>query len=111
MYIPVSQPSVHGRTPKISLFTSRGNHKHENINRPENKEAADKARTLFQYSQLPDKYSRGISRVIWKFHCVLKCFYIYSTIYSGTHDDDDDDDDDMMTTIYGTLVRKRSFTQ
>jgi hypothetical protein len=58
------------------------------MNRLENKEAVDKARTLFQHYQLPDKYPRDISREIWKFHSILKCFYIYSTIYNGTHDED-----------------------
>jgi hypothetical protein len=45
--------------------------------KPVKKQTVSSARILLQYCNLPDKNSRIISRVIWNFLCIPKCFYIY----------------------------------
>ena len=62
-------------------------HSYENVERPENKEAVGRARSLLRYFQLQNESSRHNSRDTWTLSALLQNAYIYFNISRGTPND------------------------
>jgi hypothetical protein len=60
---------------------------HENIYRPENKEAVVSARMLFRYRQLLAKFQQCCEEYLELFLVFYIFMYLNSTIFCGTHKD------------------------